>query len=387
MLFYRYPRFSSGSRPGRGNRPAAPASPADAAPAETNRPQAAPGTSAQQPGKPAETAAPKCAQGPAAPKSGPVSRGPQGPAAPSLRGPQGPVGPKGYTGPRGERGPAGAQGEPGPRGPQGPAGPKGDTGPRGERGPAGAQGEPGPWGPQGPTGPKGDTGPRGERGPAGAQGEPGPRGPQGPTGPKGDTGPRGERGPAGPAGPAQADSITIGRTITGEPGSLAAVIDRTGGPHHLLDFVIPCGASESACAVFRVAEGAGGSCAPLPLKRQAGRGRGIALAPDGTAVRLAGGRIYLVACLLQGMVSGPLDSFADAFLAVTPALDGVPDRERSARSCFTGDGAAVVSVSSVFLLPVAGPGRELSLSFVAEASAGELSPLTGTVSVLAAASL
>lgn len=357
MLFYRYPRFSSGSRPGRGNRPAAPASPADAAPAETNRPQAAPGTSAQQPGKPAETAAPKCAQGPAAPKSGPVSRGPQGPAAPSLRGPQGPVGPKGYTGPRGERGPAGAQGEPGPRGPQGPAGPKGDTGPRGERGPAGAQGEPGP------------------------------RGPQGPTGPKGDTGPRGERGPAGPAGPAQADSITIGRTITGEPGSLAAVIDRTGGPHHLLDFVIPCGASESACAVFRVAEGAGGSCAPLPLKRQAGRGRGIALAPDGTAVRLAGGRIYLVACLLQGMVSGPLDSFADAFLAVTPALDGVPDRERSARSCFTGDGAAVVSVSSVFLLPVAGPGRELSLSFVAEASAGELSPLTGTVSVLAAASL
>ena len=327
MLFYRYPRFSSGSRPGRGNRPAAPASPADAAPAETNRPQAAPGTSAQQPGKPAETAAPKCAQGPAAPKSGPVSRGPQGPAAPSLWGPQGPVGPKGYTGPRGERGPAGAQGAPGPRGPQGPAGPKGDTGPRGER------------------------------------------------------------GPAGPAGPAQADSITIGRTITGEPGSLAAVIDRTGGPHHLLDFVIPCGASESACAVFRVAEGAGGSCAPLPLKRQAGRGRGIALAPDGTAVRLAGGRIYLVACLLQGMVSGPLDSFADAFLAVTPALDGVPDRERSARSCFTGDGAAVVSVSSVFLLPVAGPGRELSLSFVAEASAGELSPLTGTVSVLAAASL
>ena len=327
MLFYRYPRFSSGSRPGRGNRPAAPASPADAAPAETNRPQAAPGTSAQQPGKPAETAAPKCAQGPAAPKSGPVSRGPQGPAAPSLWGPQGPIGPKGYTGPRGERGPAGAQGEPGPRGPQGPAGPKGDTGPRGER------------------------------------------------------------GPAGPAGPAQADSITIGRTITGEPGSLAAVIDRTGGPHHLLDFVIPCGASESACAVFRVAEGAGGSCAPLPLKRQAGRGRGIALAPDGTAVRLAGGRIYLVACLLQGMVSGPLDSFADAFLAVTPALDGVPDRERSARSCFTGDGAAVVSVSSVFLLPVAGPGRELSLSFVAEASAGELSPLTGTVSVLAAASL
>ncbi len=327
MLFYRYPRFSSGSRPGRGNRPAAPASPADAAPAETNRPQAAPGTSAQQPGKPAETAAPKCAQEPAALKSGPVSRGPQRPAAPSLRGPQGPVGPKGYTGPRGERGPAGAQGEPGPRGPQGPAGPKGDTGPRGER------------------------------------------------------------GPAGPAGPAQADSITIGRTITGEPGSLAAVIDRTGGPHHLLDFVIPCGASESACAVFRVAEGAGGSCAPLPLKRQAGRGRGIALAPDGTAVRLAGGRIYLVACLLQGMVSGPLDSFADAFLAVTPALDGVPDRERSARSCFTGDGAAVVSVSSVFLLPVAGPGRELSLSFVAEASAGELSPLTGTVSVLAAASL
>ena len=40
MLFYRYPCFSSGSRPGRGNRPAAPASPADAAPApDSSMPQ------------------------------------------------------------------------------------------------------------------------------------------------------------------------------------------------------------------------------------------------------------------------------------------------------------------------------------------------------------
>ena len=168
---------------------------------------------------------------------------------------------------------------------------------------------------------------------------------------------------------------------------MAAVIDRTGGPHHLLDFVIPCGASESACAVFRVAEGAGGSCAPLPLKRQAGRGRGIALAPDGTAVRLAGGRIYLVACLLQGMVSGPLDSFADAFLAVTPALDGVPDRERSARSCFTGDGGGVVWVAAFFGGGGGGGGGAVPLCFGAAAGPGELSPLTGTVSVLAAASL
>ncbi len=83
--------------------------------------------------------------------------------------------------------------------------------------------------PQPIPGPKGDTGPAGPQGPPGPRGEPGPPGPQ---------------GIPGPAGPSQADTITIGRTITGGAGSPGAVIDRTGGPHHLLDFILPGPARE-----------------------------------------------------------------------------------------------------------------------------------------------
>ena len=54
--------------------------------------------------------------------------------------------------------------------------------------------------PQPIPGPKGDTGPAGPQGPPGPRGEPGPPGPQ---------------GIPGPAGPSQADTIPIGRTITG----------------------------------------------------------------------------------------------------------------------------------------------------------------------------
>ena len=38
-----------------------------------------------------------------------------------------------------------------------------------------------------------------------------------------------------------ADTIEVRNTITGEPGSAASVTDITGGPHHILDFVIPKG--------------------------------------------------------------------------------------------------------------------------------------------------
>lgn len=38
-----------------------------------------------------------------------------------------------------------------------------------------------------------------------------------------------------------AETITVGTTATGAPGTNAQVIDRTGAPNHILDFVIPSG--------------------------------------------------------------------------------------------------------------------------------------------------
>ncbi len=73
-------------------------------------------------------------------------------------------------------------------------------------------------------------------GPPGPQGEPGPQGLPGPQGPQGDPG---VQGPAGPGG--AADTITIGRTITAAPGADASVVDTTGAPNHVLEFVIPRG--------------------------------------------------------------------------------------------------------------------------------------------------
>lgn len=52
-------------------------------------------------------------------------------------------------------------------------------------------------------------------------------------------------GPTGPTGPSgkngTADEITIGNTITTGPGTVAQVVDRTGSPNHILDFLIPMG--------------------------------------------------------------------------------------------------------------------------------------------------
>lgn len=74
-------------------------------------------------------------------------------------------------------------------------------------------------------------GPTGPTGPAG--------GPTGPTGPQGLIGATGSTGPTGPTG--VADTIAVRNTTTGDPGTDASVTDVSGGPNHILDFVIPRG--------------------------------------------------------------------------------------------------------------------------------------------------
>ncbi len=61
-------------------------------------------------------------------------------------------------------------------------------------------------------------------------------GPTGPTGPQGYPGYPGPPGPTGPTGPSGSDTIAVGSTTEGTD---AQVIDRTGGPQHILDFVLP----------------------------------------------------------------------------------------------------------------------------------------------------
>ena len=60
----------------------------------------------------------------------------------------------------------------------------------------------------------------------------------GPPGEKGATGAPGEKGATGTA-----DTITVRNTITGNPDTKASVTDVTGSPNHVLDFVIPRGAT------------------------------------------------------------------------------------------------------------------------------------------------
>ncbi len=70
-----------------------------------------------------------------------------------------------------------------------------------------------------------------------------PYGIPGPTGPAGPTGPQGYPGYPGPPGPAGiSDTITIGSTTT---GLTAAVIDKTGSPNHVLEFVLPVSTNTS----------------------------------------------------------------------------------------------------------------------------------------------
>lgn len=234
-----------------------------------------------------------------------------------------------------------------------------------------------------PRGEKGIPGPMGPAGPRGEKGEPGPMGPAGPQGERGLPGPRGEKGEPGPRGTPGGDTITIGRTWSGAAGAPPAVIDRTGGPNHLLDFVLP-GREAPSWGIFRVTGRAGGNGAPLLLGEPA-HGNGLTLSPERTAIRLEPGRLWLVSLLLSGQGSGALDSFADRFLAVTPAWDGVPDGSRAIRGTFSGDGEkSQAFLSGVFLLPAKAGG---SLSFLGEVSAGELSGPEGSISVLAVGEL
>ena len=215
--------------------------------------------------------------------------------------------------------------------------------------------------PQPIPGPKGDTGPAGPQGPPGPRGEPGPPGPQ---------------GIPGPAGPSQADTITIGRTITGGAGSPGAVIDRTGGPHHLLDFILPGPAREGPplWGLYHIT-GREGDSGSLPLAQEGGF-----LSPGPSLLKLPGGWLYLIALLARGSWEEQLDSFADYLLTLTPVLDGIPDGSRSAGGRLSGDSSGPVCVSAAFLLPAA---KELSLSLLAETSPRPPARIEGTVSLLA----
>lgn len=58
---------------------------------------------------------------------------------------------------------------------------------------------------------------------------------------QGPRGPQGQRGAVGP--PGIAETITVRNTTTGEAETQAQVVDVSGSPNHVLDFVIPRGAA------------------------------------------------------------------------------------------------------------------------------------------------
>ncbi len=95
-------------------------------------------------------------------------------------------------------------------------------------------------GPTGPQGPMGLPGLMGAPGPIGMTGPTGATGPQGEMGPMGLRGPTGTPGPTGPSG--SSDSIAMGNVSFSDNPDECKVIDRTGAPTHVLDFVLPKGA-------------------------------------------------------------------------------------------------------------------------------------------------
>lgn len=194
------------------------------------------------------------------------------PGEPGERGPageRGPEGPQGAEGPRGEQGLPGEKGEKGDPGEQGPAGERGPEGPQGDPGESATvtvgetvTGEPGTPAKVENTGtaqnailkftiPRGDKGERGETGATGAKGDPGepgqpgergPEGPQGPAGERGEQGPAGENGAPGAKGdPGESATITVGETVTGEPGTDAKVENVGTEQNAVLKFTIPKG--------------------------------------------------------------------------------------------------------------------------------------------------
>lgn len=126
--------------------------------------------------------------------------------------------------------------------PRGEKGEKGDPGAKGDQGEPGERGPEGPQGAEGPQGPAGNPGEQGERGPAGERGPQGPEGPKGEKGDPGEQGPAGERGPEGPQGePGESATITVGETVTGEPGTHAKVENVGTEQNAILKFTIPRG--------------------------------------------------------------------------------------------------------------------------------------------------
>lgn len=264
---------------------------------------------------------PCCAiPGPTGPAGATGATGPQGPAGPAgavgatgpmgVQGATGAVGPQGPVGAQGPAGAAGATGATGPQGPTGATGPQGPVGPQGPigaTGPAGAAGATGPQGPAGPAGATGATGPQGPAGPAGATGATGPQGPAGPTGATGATGPQGPTGPTGTA-----DTLAVGTTTTGEPGTEALVTDSGGAPAHIFDFVIPRGADgvdgemgPTGPTGPRGATGATGSQGPIgPIGPQGPTGATGATGPRG---------ICECSCRSKGemAVNGGMEAFTD----------------------------------------------------------------------------
>ena len=109
---------------------------------------------------------------------------------------------------------------------------QGPTGPRGCPGPMGPRGCPGEPGARGPQGPRGATG---ARGPQGIPGATGPQGPQGIQGLRGATGATGATG--------RTPTVTVAGTITGEPGTPAAVYENVTPSGVELLFTIPAGAT------------------------------------------------------------------------------------------------------------------------------------------------
>ena len=156
------------------------------------------------------------------------------------RGDTGATGPTGPTGPGvGDTGPTGPTGETGATGMTGATGPTGETGATGPTGATGDTVEAGPTGPTGETGLRGNTG---ATGPTGESGPTGPTGVTGATGLRGDTGPTGAMGATGETGPTGATPVvTIGPTVTSEPGTDADVASTETADGIELTFTIPRG--------------------------------------------------------------------------------------------------------------------------------------------------
>jgi microcystin-dependent protein len=158
----------------------------------------------------------------------------------------------GATGPTGPTGPTGLTGSTGPQGTPGTAGSTGSTGAAGTPGSLWYQGSGVPASGTGVVNDHylntatGDTYAKtgvstwtlagNNKGTTGSTGSQGPIGTTGSTGPQGPTGTTGSTGPAGPA-----NSLAIGTTTTGAPGSAAAATITGTAPSQTLTLTIPRG--------------------------------------------------------------------------------------------------------------------------------------------------